>query len=129
MTLKTKSIRFSDSGFLKKSNQNTFIQLFNAGTLVLDLEVKKDYVCLNKICLKNARFNKKFLSKYYDDDFLKNILNKKPIFNAQNIKYHDNNFTQNIKNRFLDIIYVSNDNIIKFKDKKNSIFIKIKALN
>ncbi len=129
LILKSKQIKYADSGFLKQSSLNTFVELFNAGALVLDLQIKKDKICLNKICLTKARFNEKFLNRYYHDDFLENILNKRSIFKSKNIKYFDDGFTQIIKNNLFDIKYVSKNNISTFKDKKNKVFIRLKVIN
>ncbi len=129
MTLKTNTLKYSDAGFLRNGTYGDEVQLFNAGFLVLELKTKQNHICLNKICLKKRRFNEKFLSKFYYDELLEDILNKRPIFGKQNLKPLKNGFSQDILDKNKNINYIIEFKNIRFKDKKNKIFIKIKALN
>lgn len=72
------------------------MQIFTAGTSVLNLKIYEDKICSDTFsCLDNKSFNKKYLHTSYKEKFLKNLFEKK-------------------------------DKNIIFRDKKNSILIKVK---
>lgn len=127
ITLKTPQIKFSDIGYLRKDKASVQIELYASGVSVNKFEINH-YVCSNDGCLSKNAFNDDYLSEYYPDELLKNVLMAKPIFNAQNLIRTAGGFEQRIEDENLYIIYKITANDIYFKDKKNGILIKLKQL-
>jgi len=96
IVFKTKQFRFADYGFITKYNNHINLKIFEAGVVVLNLDIYKDKICQNESYLKcqsAKEFNANNLSTNFKDDFLYNLLNQDRVY---------------------------------FKDKKNKILIKIK---
>ena len=94
--IKTPQMKFYDKGFIYKFKDYTQVQIFSAGTAVLDMKIYEDKVCRSTFkCQDLKTFNKENLSSTYADNFLKKL------------------FERNEK----DIIH---------RDKENEILIKIK---
>jgi len=91
---KTPILKVYDKGFITHYDNYVHLQVFNVGSVVLNLEIYKDKICKSSFkCLSSKEFNEKYLSKDYKDNFMYNLF--------------------------------KND-IVRFKDKKNKILIKIK---
>ena len=128
-TLKTKKFAFSDAGFLKIKNGRTDLQIFAVGKPLMKLKIlRSDDICVNQLCNTKHGFNQSYLSGAYPDDLLENVLHSRPIFNSQNLKETTNGFMQRIRGNKYDIKYKSLPGMIYFKDVKNKIIIKLKAL-
>lgn len=125
VVLKSKKMRYADSGFIKTAKNRINLQLFSAGTAILDL-ILKDDICVNKICYKKENFNVQFLGFKYYDDFLADIMLHKPIYGGKNMEKIDNGFRQKITSKHLDIFYQVTQKETYFKDKNQKILIKIK---
>jgi len=70
-------MKFYDKGFIYKYNDNTQVQIFSAGTLVLDMRIYKDRICRSTFkCQDLNSFNNENLHKSYSKDFLKNLFDK-----------------------------------------------------
>ncbi|MAC85290.1 MAG: hypothetical protein CL624_14260 [Arcobacter sp.] len=94
--MKTPSLKFYDKGFIYKYNDYTQVQIFSAGTVVLDMKIHEDRVCKSTFeCQDLKTFNKENLDESYDDMFLKNFFDK-------------------------------NEKEVVHRDKKNNILIKIR---
>lgn len=126
VVIKTPKLKYADSGFLKRYGDTLKLELFNAGSLVLEISIKDD-ICINKICYKKDQFNAQMLGFSYPDEMLEDILLKKPMY--KKLKNHQKNFTQNISQNGADILYKVTDKTTIFRDKTNNIFIKIKDLD
>ncbi|RXI30487.1 hypothetical protein CP964_11960 [Arcobacter defluvii] len=88
-------MKFYDKGFIFKYKEYTQVQIFNAGTAILDMKIYDDKICRSTFkCQDLKTFNKENLSSTYADNFLKEL------------------FERNEKEVF-------------FKDKENGVFIKI----
>jgi hypothetical protein len=97
---KTPKIKFYDKGFINKFDEYINLQIYNAGTIVLNINIYKDKICKSTFtCMSSKKFNKKFLNNTYDDDFLYGLFSKK------NIRFKD-------KNNFI-LIKVKYDRIAK----------------
>ena len=128
-TLKTKKFAFSDAGFLKSEEGRTDLQIFAVGKPLLKLKIlESDDICVNQLCNTKHGFNQSYLSGAYPDDLLENVLHARPIFNSQNLKETTNGFMQRIENSQYNIKYKIVPGMIYFKDVKNKIIIKLKAL-
>ncbi len=129
VTMKTKKFAFSDTGFLVKSNNMIRLNVLAMGNPVLDLKVKKsDDVCVGSLCNTKLGFNQSFLSGEYPESLIENVLNKKPIFDGENLKKTKNGFIQNIESKNYKIKYQISRGSIYFKDSKNRILMKLKEL-
>ncbi len=128
-TFKTKKFAFSDAGFLKSRNGRTDLQIFAVGKPLMKLKIlPSDDICVNQLCNTKHGFNQSYLSGAYPDNLLENVLHARPIFNSQNLKETTNGFMQRIKGARYDIKYKIVPGMIYFKDVKNKIIIKLKAL-
>lgn len=93
--MKTPQMKFYDKGFINIYPTFTQVQIFSAGSAVLDMKIYKDRICSSTFeCMGLRAFNKKYLHFSYDDSFLKNLFDRK-------------------------------EKIIVHKDRKNQILIKI----
>ena len=128
-TFKTKKFAFSDAGFLKSQDGRTDLQIFAAGKPLMKLKIlPSDDICVNQLCNTKHGFNQSYLSGAYPDNLLENVLHARPIFNSQNLKETTNGFMQRIKGAQYNIKYKIVPGMIYFKDVKNKIIIKLKAL-
>lgn len=129
VVFKTKNLSFNDTGFLKKGKNYINLQVFSSAILVLNLEIYGEYVCLQEGCLKKREFIDRYLNQNYPENILENILEKKPIFDGDNLVLNKNGFEQKIvKENLYNIIYTIDENEIKFIDKLNKFIIKLKNI-
>jgi len=130
ITMKTKKFAFSDTGFYKNNSEYIQLQVYATGVAVADMKFYKDddKVCVGYKCSNKKYFKDNFLSKYYPNDLIVNILTKQPILDAKNLKKTTDGFVQTIKTTEYDITYKTNSNSIYFKDRQNKILIKLKDL-
>ena len=101
------------------------------GKSVLDLKIQKneDDICVGSLCNTKHGFNQSYLVGSYPDDFIENILQKKPIFNGRGLTKTSKGFVQKIICEKYGIKYQVTNKSIYFKDKKNNILIKLKEIN
>ncbi len=129
VTLKTKKIAYQDTGFMKSGENYLNLQIFSLGNLIMDMTINPNGICLNSYCMDKESFNRKYLSKYYPDTLLENVLKGKPIFKGENLKEQKDGFIQKIekKGRY-SIVYKALNGKILFKDRLNKIIILIKPI-
>jgi len=78
---KTPLMKFYDQGFLNYHNDYIELAIFNAGNIVLHLDIYKDQICQGTMqCLSSKEFNQKYLSESYKDTFLYDLFNQKKIY-------------------------------------------------
>lgn len=86
--IKTPKMKFYDKGFISVFPFYTHLQIFSAGSLVLDLKVYEDRICKSTFeCLSPKAFNTEFLHSSYEKDFFKKLLEqkeKKIVFRDKN---------------------------------------------
>ena len=128
ISIKSPKIKFSDLGFIRSSGNSVEMELFMTGKSIEKITINY-LMCSNEGCTLKSSFNEVYLSKYYPDDILQNILLSKKIYNGKNIKYINYGFEQYIKNIDVDVEYKVDSKTIYFKDRKNKILIKIKDIN
>ena len=76
--IKTPKMKFYDKGFVSIFPFYTQLQVFSAGSLVLDLKVYEDRICKSTFkCLSPKAFNEEFLHSSYKEDFFKKLIEKK----------------------------------------------------
>ena len=84
--IKTPQMKFYDKGFIYKFKEYTQVQIFSAGTAVLDMKIYDDKVCRTTFkCQDLATFNKENLSSTYPDNFLKELFER----NGKEITHRD----------------------------------------
>lgn len=130
VTMKTKKFAFSDTGFLVKYTNSLHLNVLAMGKSVLDLKIKKseDDICVGSLCNTKHGFNQSFLVGSYPDNFIENVLQKKPIFSSKNLTKTSSGFVQQIISDSYEIKYQVTNKGLYFKDKKNNILIKLREL-
>jgi hypothetical protein len=130
VTMKTKKFAFSDTGFLVKYSNSMHLNVLAMGKSVLDLKIKKDEddICVGSLCNTKHGFNQSFLVGSYPDDFIENVLQKKPIFGGKHLTKTSTGFVQKIICDRYGIKYQVTNKGLYFKDKKNNILIKLREL-
>jgi len=82
--IKTPTMKFYDKGFISKYKNYTDVQIFSAGTSILNLKIYDNQICRDTFkCQSLKSFNTQYLNFKYRDDFLKKLFNddrKKVIF-------------------------------------------------
>lgn len=124
--MKTPKIKFADTGYVRSNNNLVALELFSAGQAVGKIEIENMICVEGKGCMTKSSFNAEYLSAMYPDDILENILRSKPIFMGINLEQTDEGFEQRIDDNVVDIRYTVREHQIYFKDRKNSVLIKIK---
>jgi len=129
LLLKTKTLKFADTGFVKKSNEGYYIELFSAGNLLFWLYIEPTKICVKEGCKSSDSFVKEELSPFYPPDILYNIVAKEAIFSSQGIVKNEFGFEQKIslEGKF-DIDYEVGQGESSFKDRLNKINIVIREL-
>ncbi len=70
-------MKFYDKGFIYKYKDFTQVQIFSAGTAVLDMKIYEDKICRSRFECKDLKtFNKENLSDTYPDNFLKELFER-----------------------------------------------------
>lgn len=72
--IKTKQLKYNDKCFISKFDDNLKLQIYNAGIVLVELEIYDDKICKNYMCMSSKEFNEQNFGENYKDDFLKNIL-------------------------------------------------------
>ncbi len=124
VVIKMKNLRFSDAGFLKYGDNYTELQLFDVSAPVLDIKISDD-ICVNSHCFGKKEFNARFLSPFYPETLLENVLNKKPIFEKEGFQKNKSGFLQNIDKKNIRIKYIISSDKLYFKDFSNHFLIKL----
>jgi hypothetical protein len=94
--IKTPTLKYYDKGFITKYTNYTKVEIFNAGVAILTLKIYE-----NKIC--------------------------KDTFECQSLKsFNAEYFSSNYKDDFIKELFEKNEKNTIFRDKTNSILIKIK---
>lgn len=127
VVIKNKQIALSDTGFIKKDSKRFNLQLFSAGTPVLDLLIKDD-VCLDYVCVSKEKFNSDFFGYSHYKTFVDDLFNFKPIYNGKSLKKLKNGFNQSLKTKHYDVFYEIKEDSLYFKDKQNRVLIKLKEI-
>lgn len=70
-------MKFYDKGFIFKYDDYTQVQIFSAGTAILDLKIYDDKICRSTFkCQDLKSFNSENLSSSYPDNFLKELFER-----------------------------------------------------
>ena len=124
--IKSPKIKFADLGYLRSSDKSIELELFVAGKSFEKITINY-LICTKDGCMPKSRFNSEYLSRFYPDDILQNILLGRAIFEGKTLEKNSNGFIQKIITKNVTILYKVTPKLIYFKDKKNKILIKIKG--
>lgn len=123
--LKTPKLRFADTGYIRSNSELVALELFSAGQAVGKITIG-NLVCVEgEGCMRKNSFNAAYLNAAYPDALMENVLRSKPIYNGVALVKNAHGFEQNISKEKVDIRYKVTDRQIYFKDRKNSLLIKI----
>lgn len=128
IVIKNSQIALNDTGFLLVKNHTKELQVFSAGTPILDLHVEDKKICLNTTCTNKTYFNQKFFGVRHYENILNEMLSFQPIYEGKNLKKLQNGFEQTFHAQNYDIFYKVENGRLYFKDKKNRILIKFDKL-
>ncbi|MSN95741.1 hypothetical protein F1B92_00775 [Campylobacter sp. FMV-PI01] len=123
-TIKSPLIKINDAGFIDFGKKKIRLQIYNSGVGLFEMDIK-DKICYNGICEDEIKFNEKFFKFKHYRGFFKDILAKKPIYNAKNLIKTECGFRQEVINLQYEIC----NKKISFNDKKNEIKIIIKEMD
>jgi len=125
---KTPTFKYADMGFVYENNEEIKVEIYGSGQAVMTLKISDTYVCMSLFeCMSKERFNARVLNDAYPKDILEHIFRGKKIWNAENLQKKGNGFTQHIvKEGKYNIHYSVLNNEITFRDKINTILIKVK---
>jgi hypothetical protein len=125
---KSKSIKFYDTSYVLFGKNFLEVNVYNLANKVASITIREDKICLEHICYSKHEFNSRFLTPFYNDELLENIIQFKPIYSGLNLEKNDMLSIQKIKNKNVDIMYEIKNSIVKFKDIKNRITIKMEKI-
>ena len=119
----TPQIRISDTGFIHSYTNGTQVQIYNSGTLTLNLKLAQN-ICINSACMSRKSFNIKYLNSPHYNEILDDIITQRAIYDSANLIQTDCGFVQD----FSSFRYEVCDKMAKFIDSKNNIKIIIREL-
>ena len=126
ISLKSPQIKLSEAGFLYKNEDGTRLEVYKLGQPLVTLEVGQKMICLNSKCALKSTFNKQFFQNAHYEDFLSDILSKKPIYKGLNLKKNPCGYEQNILEKDYELFYKLCDGVVFFEDKKAGIKFSLK---
>ncbi len=120
ITFKSKIAKFSDIGFISKSENSALLNVFSLGKEILKLEMG-NFISLNGgTPIPYTLFNSEYLNPNYPPETIKYIFLGKEIFSGKNRVDLEGGFEQKID----DIFYKVSEGETIFRDRE--IIIKIK---
>jgi hypothetical protein len=128
ITIKNKQVALSDTGFVNQGNDYTNVQIFTAGSVLFNLEIMGNNICLEGRCLDKLSFNQQFFQDEHYAGLMQEIIAKKPIYEGQNLHQTSNGFEQEIERSNSHLIYKVEGSNLTFRDTKNGILIRLKPL-
>lgn len=127
-TLKTPKLKFADTGYIRHDGSAVEVELFAAGVAVEKITIDGD-VCVSAGCMDEGKFVKEYLYPDYPRDTMRQVLLGKDIFEGRGKEEMcDGRLFQFIRNDEMDIVYRRGKGEIYFKDRLNSLIIKIEDL-
>ena len=123
--IKSPKLKFNDIGYILKNDDSVELQLYSAGNAVESFSVNH-LICTQSGCMRKSSFNEEYLNKAYDEEILKDLLMRRPIFGGKNLQRTEDGFRQHIVSDAYDITYRVSAKELYFKDRKNRILFKLK---
>lgn len=123
--IKSPKLKFADIGYIRNSDSSIEMELFMAGQAIEKITINH-LICVSDGCMSKSGFNKDYLHASYPSDILQNILLSREIYGGENKTITSDGFRQNIEDENVNIVYKVTSDTTYFKDRKNSILLKIK---
>jgi hypothetical protein len=127
ITIKTPQMAFSDIGFLNQAPQYTQLQIFSAGTLLLNMEMQEN-ICLDGTCMEALAFNNRFFGTEHYAQLLHDIVHKKPLYEGRNYTKSEGGFSQEILLPNAHIFYKVEGDARSFKETQHAVLIRLRPL-
>lgn len=128
IVLKTPKLKFADTGYIRTDGEALQVELFAAGMAVEKITIDQE-VCVSAGCMSEEKFVRDYLYSDYPRDTMRHILLGRDIFGGRGKEEMcDGRLFQFIRNDEMDIIYRRGKGEIYFKDRLNSLMIKITDL-
>ena len=126
--MKTPTFRYADMGFIYQNSDALKVGVYSSGKAIMSLKIRDDQICMSTLeCMNAQQFNEQVLSKHYPKTLLKEIFERKTIFDEKGYKKTSNGFTQKIfESGKYDIDYSVLTRETSFRDTINKILIKVK---
>ena len=128
ITIKNKQIALSDTGFINQGKDYTNVQIFSAGSVLFNLEIMGNNICLDGRCLDKLAFNQQFFQEEHYAGLMQEIIAKQPIYEKKNLKQTSNGFEQELELSNSHIVYKVEGSNLTFRDTKNGIVLRLKQL-
>ncbi len=125
VTIKSPKLKFNDIGYILHNDDTVELQLYEAGNTIESFSVNH-LVCTQSGCMRKSSFNAEYLNSSYDDDLLKDLLMRRPVFGGKNLQRDKSGFEQHIVSDAYDITYRVTPDTLYFKDTKNRILFKLR---
>ena len=123
--IKSPKIKFADIGYIRNTDKAIELELFIAGNPVEKITINT-LICVSAGCMDKRGFNEDYLSSFYPEELLQNILLGNVIYDGKNKEKTPDGFEQKIQTENVDIKYRADSKAVFFKDRKNKIIFKIK---
>jgi len=128
ITIKNKQIALSDTGFINQGQDYTNVQIFSAGSVLFNLEMMGNNICLDGRCMDKLSFNQQFFQEEHYAGLMQDIITKQPIFEGKNLHQTNHGFEQELDFPHSHIIYKIEDSNLSFRDTKRGVLIRLKPL-
>jgi hypothetical protein len=128
IVLKTPKIKFADTGYIRTSGDEVEVELFSAGQAAGRITINRLVCVEGEGCSSKSDFNADYLNPAYPDETMKNVLLGRPIFEGKTLKRTAEGFEQHLSGASYEIAYRVTGGQIVFRDRKNRILIRIKAI-
>lgn len=128
ITIKNKQIALSDTGFINQGQDYTNVQIFSAGSVLFNLEMMGNNICLDGRCMDKLSFNQQFFQEEHYAGLMQEIITKQPIFEGKNLHQTNHGFEQELDFTHSHIIYKIEDSNLSFRDTKQGVLIRLKPL-
>ena len=128
IVFKTPKWRFADTGYIRKGEGVTELEVFEAGQRIVRLQIGNMVCVESEGCIGKEQFNAQYLSAAYPEDLFANVLRGKPIYRKLNLKETSEGFEQAISLPEADIVYRVGNGKVYFKDRISHILIKLKRM-
>ncbi|EFB0372749.1 hypothetical protein HF829_000002 [Campylobacter upsaliensis] len=122
--ISSSSFKINEAGFLKRESSVLSLELYKFAKPFFKLNLKEK-ICLNGVCYAKKEFNKKYLKNAYYEDFLRDILELKPLFEGENLEKTPCGFSQKLRRKDSVIFYEICDEKLRFKDEISGLRIMI----
>lgn len=128
ITIKNKQIALSDTGFINQGKDYTNVQIFSAGSVLFNLEMMGNNICLDGRCMDKLAFNQQFFQEEHYAKLMQEIIAKQPIYEGKNLHQTSNGFDQELELPNSHLIYKVEGSNLTFRDMKNGILMRLKQL-